>query len=92
MFDIALVGNGPYGPSDETAISPQPASTRRPGHDRSGVVTGCDLSRWSAQLDEMDGIRWDRVRAAREAISAGDYLTLRRLDAALDGLLRDLDT
>jgi hypothetical protein len=92
MSDIALVGNGPFGASDEQAIHAEPLGSRRPGHDRSRVVSSGDLSRWRCRLDEMDGVRWDRVRAARAAIADGEYLTQPRLDAALDGLLRDLET
>ena len=91
MFDIALVGNGAFGGSEEQVSRSEVASPRRPGHDRAAVVTTADLSRWANQLDELDGVRWDRVRAARAAITVGDYLTDDRLDAALDGLLRDLD-
>jgi hypothetical protein len=76
MFDIALVGNGACGGSEEQVNRSEAASPRRPGHDRTAVVTTADLSRWTSQLD---------------AISDGDYLTDHHLDAALDGLLRDLD-
>jgi hypothetical protein len=38
----------------------------------------------------MEPIRWERVREAKSAIDAGEYLTPDRLDAAVDGLLRDL--
>jgi|TARA_B100000959_G_scaffold211984_1_gene222886 hypothetical protein len=39
----------------------------------------------------MDGVRWNRIHEARMAILEGGYLTENRLDAALDGLLRDLE-
>ena len=91
MFDIALVGNGPLGPSDERAVQPEPACSCRPGCDRSTLVSSGDLSRWRTRLDEMDGIRWNRIHEARMAILEGGYLTENRLDAALDGLLRDLE-
>lgn len=91
MFDIALVGNGACGGSEEQVNRSKATSPRRPGHDRTAVVTTADLSRWTSQLDEMEGVRWDRIRAVRAAISDGDYLTDHHLDAALDGLLRDLD-
>jgi hypothetical protein len=39
----------------------------------------------------MSGIRWNRIHEVRAAILEGDYLTENRLDAALDGLLRDLE-
>ena len=36
-------------------------------------------------------VRWTRIREIRTAINAGAYLTGERLDAAVDGLLRDLE-
>ncbi|MDP6890793.1 MAG: hypothetical protein QF471_05645 [Phycisphaerales bacterium] len=91
MFDIALVGNGPFGPSDERAVQREPGCSCRPGHGRSALVSSGDLSRWRTELDEMSGIRWNRIHEVRAAILEGDYLTENRLDAALDGLLRDLE-
>jgi hypothetical protein len=91
MFDIALVGNGSFGAFHEPASGPELVASRRPGHDRSGVATSGDLSRWRSRLDEMDGVRWDRVREVRAAMRQEAYLTGSRLDAALDGLLRDLE-
>jgi hypothetical protein len=38
----------------------------------------------------MEPIRWDRVREAKSAMDAGEYLTPDRIDAAVEGLLRDL--
>ena len=90
MFDIALVGNGAFDGSQERAIRPESQPAKRPGHDRAAVVTTADLSRWQGQLDRMDDVRWNRVREARASIERGEYLTGQRLDAAIDGLLRDL--
>jgi len=91
MFDIALVGNGPFRPFHEQANEPESVAARRPGHDRADVASCGDLSRWRSQLDEMNGVRWHRVREVQIAMSDERYLTGSCLDMALDGLLRDLD-
>jgi hypothetical protein len=86
MSDIALVGHPARSEGEQPLASSRIA--RRPGDDR--AVQERDFSRWRASLKQMESIRWDRVRDARSAIDAGEYLTSDRLDAAVDGLLRDL--
>ncbi len=66
-----------------------------------GSPSETSLRRWRTQLvSEVRAaaaesgptpIRWQRVRDVRAAIDQGNYLTNDRLDAAVDGLLRDLE-
>ncbi|MDP7030081.1 MAG: hypothetical protein QF733_07670 [Phycisphaerales bacterium] len=38
-----------------------------------------------------ESVRWTRIRDIKAAIDAGTYLTSERLDAAVEGMLRDLE-
>jgi len=86
MSDIALVGHLARPAGDSPVAKSRVAC--RPG-DEQGPADR-DFSRWQATLKRMEPIRWERVREAKSAIDAGVYLTPDRLDAAVDGLLRDL--
>jgi anti-sigma28 factor (negative regulator of flagellin synthesis) len=43
-----------------------------------------------ARAAELSGVRWDKVKAARELIAKGAYETPERLEATIDALLKDL--
>ena len=86
MSDIALVGH-PARPVGESPVANSQVACR-PGEEQG--LTDRDFSRWQTTLKRMEPIRWDRVRAAKSAMDAGEYLTQDRIDAAVDGLLRDL--
>ena len=89
MFDIALVGSHAW---DRKEPDNAPAV-----HRRLGDLPGPDESqyrRWRdalGQTEPIGAIRWDRVNAGRAALASDAYLTDARLEAAIDGLLRDLD-
>ncbi len=92
MFDIALADHG-------FAQEPRRVSRGGSSHgERIGdrdhrlePVSEAQHQRWTRMLVESDGVRWHRVRSVREAIASGGYMTEQRLDAAIDGLLAELD-
>ena len=86
MSDIALVGH-PARPAGDSPVANSRIASRP--CDEQGPADR-DFSRWQTTLKRMEPIRWERVREAKSAIDAGEYLTPDRLDAAVDGLLRDL--
>ncbi|MDP7071093.1 MAG: hypothetical protein QF561_07070 [Phycisphaerales bacterium] len=92
MSDIALVGTTHWsaGPEPGPEPGPDPGPSRVPDPLRPG--TDRDMHRWRQALARMEnpGVRWERVAGIRAAIERGGYLTPARLDAAVDGLLRDL--
>ncbi|MCP4838686.1 MAG: flagellar biosynthesis anti-sigma factor FlgM [Planctomycetes bacterium] len=91
MSDIALVGTNHSSDGSEP-VRRRATDRLRPGTDRCRPCEG-DLWRWQQQLSQAESpsIRWDRIAGIRAKISSGDYLTPARLDAAVDGLLRDID-
>jgi len=86
MSDIALVGHLVRSAGESPVANSRAAC--RPGEEQG--LTDRDFSRWQTTLKRMEPIRWDRVREAKSAMDAGEYLTPDRIDAAVEGLLRDL--
>ncbi|MDX2017447.1 MAG: hypothetical protein SFY95_07400 [Planctomycetota bacterium] len=78
-----LVGGAP-GEAGRLGGAQSTASARR-------VVDAVEVSpQAQARAAELSGVRWDKVKAARELIAKGAYETPERLEATIDALLKDL--
>jgi len=94
MSDIALVGNNRFEGHHFDDRACRDVGGLRRHHD----FDDQSVQKWHRCLGSMDDavepietVRWERVRRVRAAIEAGVYLTEDRLDAAVIGMLRDLD-
>ncbi|MBX3377654.1 MAG: flagellar biosynthesis anti-sigma factor FlgM [Phycisphaeraceae bacterium] len=95
MSDIAAIGGSGAGrldPVNEAAPRvaidrPAPGRVERP----SDRVELSDRARLLSKLSQLPAVRQDLIDQVRRQIEAGEYDTPGRLDAALDGLVDDLD-
>ena len=96
MSDIALVGNNRFDGYQFEGRACRHVDGLRRHHD----FDDQSVQKWHRRLGSMDDavepftsepVRWERVRRVQAAIEAGVYLTEDRLDAAVIGMLRDLD-
>ena len=94
MSDIALV-------SGQSLASHQEATAPRHRVHAGRVVgadpvtldppSAADFARWRRGLEEADDVRWSLVKAVRERIFSGDYLTDDRIKHASRQLARELE-
>ncbi len=100
MPDIAPISHGPVVPNERTApsharldVSPttSPPDRMLRSNEPADSVEVSDHARLLNKLRELPDVRHSRVQAIREAISEGSYETEARLQAALDGIITDIE-
>lgn len=96
MTDISSIGVASYRRVERAPEAPEraaaPARETAPARADADRVEVSDMARFLSKLKELPEVRQDVVDRVRREIAAGTYDTPERLDAALDGLLQDLDT
>ena len=93
MVEIPSIGPGSVGPINRASERTEAYKVTENQPQRSEQLGDrVELSRQAVLLDrllQLPDVRQDLVKQVREAITSGTYEIENKLDAAIDGLLRD---